>query len=277
MQHFSSEGFNAYRLPTGWQFLTNNDNTPTSTLDPTTFGKYDILVQACLSTSALCIIDIHNYARFNGQTIGTGGGPSNAVFAALWANIATKYVNSNVAFGIVNEPHDLDMSTWVGTVQAVVTAIRGAGATKQLILMPGTSYTSAEYLVSSGYADALSVVTNPDGSKTGLVYDVHKYLDSDGSGSGGDCVDSYISSAFDPLAQWLRSHGRQAFLTEIGGIESSNCYNYVCQAIQFLNANSDVYLGYVGWAAGSFDVNYVLSEVPNNGVDQQLVTKCLKP
>ena len=30
-------------------------------------------------------------------------------------------------------------------------------------------------------ADALAKVTNPDGSVTGLIFDVHKYLDSDNS------------------------------------------------------------------------------------------------
>jgi aryl-phospho-beta-D-glucosidase BglC (GH1 family) len=42
----------------------------------------------------------------DGQIIGQGG-PSNDVFAALWSSIATKYAdNSNVLFGLMNEPHD---------------------------------------------------------------------------------------------------------------------------------------------------------------------------
>lgn len=54
-------------------------------------------------------------------------------------------------------------------------------ATSQLILLPGNNWTSAETFVSNGSADALSKVTNPDGSHTNLVFDVHKYLDSDNS------------------------------------------------------------------------------------------------
>lgn len=45
------------------------------------------------------------------------------------------------------------------------------------------------------------------------------------------------------------------------------------------SANSNVYIGYVGWAAGSFATTYALTETPvdNNGVwtDQPLVTACL--
>lgn len=72
-----------------WQFLINNNETAGGELDATNFGKYDQLVQSCLSTSAHCIIDIHNYARFNNLIIGQGG-PSNDVFASLWSNIASK-------------------------------------------------------------------------------------------------------------------------------------------------------------------------------------------
>jgi hypothetical protein len=57
-------------------------------LDAKNVVKYDQLVQACLSTGAKCIIDIHNYARFNDEIIGQGG-PTNAQFADLWAQIAT--------------------------------------------------------------------------------------------------------------------------------------------------------------------------------------------
>lgn len=92
-------------------------------------------------------------------------------------------------FGIMNEPHDIpNINTWAATVQTVVTAIRNAGATTQLILLPGNDYTSAQDFVSNGSAAALSQVKNPDGTITNLVFDVHKYLDSDNSGTHADCV-----------------------------------------------------------------------------------------
>lgn len=54
-------------------------------------------------------------------------------------------------------------------------------ATSQIILLPGNNWTSAATFVSNGSADALNKVTNPDGTITGLVFDVHKYLDFDNS------------------------------------------------------------------------------------------------
>jgi len=47
----------------------------------------------------------------------------------------------------------------------------------------------------------------------------------------------------------------------------------------FLNANSDVYLGYTGWAAGGFASTYELNEVPTlssgTWTDQKMVTQCI--
>ena len=106
MTHFTSvDKLNIFRLPVAWQYLVNNDLG--GTLDATNFGQYDQLVQACLGTGAHCIIDIHNYARWNGNIIGQPGGPTNDQFSSLWSQLATKYAaDKNVIMGLMNEPHD---------------------------------------------------------------------------------------------------------------------------------------------------------------------------
>ncbi len=96
------------------------------------------------------------------------------------------------------------------------------------------SYTSAGSIISDGSAAALLTVKNQDGTTTNLIFDVHKYLDSNNSGGGADCVTNNIANAFQPLAAWLRTNGRQALLTETGGIASSACQTDMCQQIAFL-------------------------------------------
>jgi endoglucanase len=83
---------------------------------------------------------------------------------------------------------------------------------------------------------ALKKVVNLDGSTTNLIFDVHKYLDFDNSGTNpydiplfrpdenvlistpcSECTTNNIAEAWAPLAQWLRCNGRQAFNTETGG------------------------------------------------------------
>jgi len=104
MSHFvNNDKLNIFRLPVAWQFLVNN--VLGGTLNSANLAKYDQLVQACLNTGASCIIDIHNYARWNGEIIGQGG-PTNAQFASLWQQLATKYASTkNVIFSLMNEPH----------------------------------------------------------------------------------------------------------------------------------------------------------------------------
>jgi len=279
MVHFTnSHGFNMFRLPVAWQFLVN---TCGGTLNTTNFAEYNLLVQGCLATGSYCIIDIHNFARWDGAIIGQGG-PSNEEFASLWSQLATQYASkSKMVFGIMNEPHDIpDIDTWGQSVQAAVTAIRQAGATSQMILLPGTDYTSAETFVSSGSAAALASVTNLDGSTTNLIFDVHKYLDSDNSGTHSNCVTNNINDTFQPFATYLRSAGRQALLSETGGGSNDpTCLTNVCQELAYLEQNSDVYLGYLGWAAGSFSTSYILSLTPFGNAtagwtDQPLLTQC---
>jgi len=145
-------------------------------------------------------------------------------------------------------------------MQAVVTDIRKAGyieyltfvttnipltstsihrATANLILLPGNNWTSAAAFISSGSADALHKVTNPDGSKSNIAFDVHKYSDNDNSGTHTECVTDNIDSAFGPLAEWLRCNGRQALNTEMGGGNTASCAQYICQQVKFMNENSD--------------------------------------
>ena len=123
----------------------------------------------------------------------------------------------------MNEPHDLSVSTWVTSVQTAVNAIRAAGATSQYILIPGlfklnatvyrihlgkgSSWSSAQALPTEA-GPALAQVIDPAGGNNKLVFDggykefylslseqgrlmtrlVHKYLDSDNSGTHADCT-----------------------------------------------------------------------------------------
>ncbi|TVY87713.1 Endoglucanase EG-II [Lachnellula willkommii] len=256
MQHFvNDDQMNIFRLPVSWQFLVNNKLG--DTLDSTNFGKYDQLMQSCLSTGAYCAIDLHNFARFNGNIIGqSSDGPSDAQFADLWTQLATKYKSdTKVVFGLMNEPHDVDITAWANTVQLAVTGIRNAGASTQMILLPGNNFTSAATFVSNGSGAALIKVANPDASTDGLVLDIHKYLDVDNSGTHSDCTTDNISDAFSP------------------------CFTDFCAQNAFLNQNSDVFLGYIAWGAGSFATSYTLSLTPSkqNGrfVDNALASQCV--
>lgn len=278
MHHFSQKhGMNVFRLPVGWQFLVNHKVG--GPLNPTNAGLYDDLVQACLKVGAYCMIDIHNYARWDGKIIGQGGA-TDEQFASLWWHLAKKYKNEpRIMMGLMNEPHDVDMDRWTVTVQKAVTAIRKAGARSQLILLPGNHYSSARDF-HKNCAPELSRVKDIDGTVNKLIFDVHKYYD-DGR---GHCSTDLIDDVYRPLVTYLRKNRRRAFVSETGGGSSyAKCIPNVCRGLKYLHQNADVFLGITGWSAGAFSSKtYDLTLTPEGSAkvgwtDQKIVTECFVP
>lgn len=163
-------------------------------------------------------------ARVNTAIIGQGG-PTDDQFVSLWAQLATKYAaEEKMAFELMNEPHDLDINIWAATCQKVVTGIRNAGATSQMILLAGTNFDSAATLVSTGSAEALMKITNVDGTTDNLLLDIHKYLDEDNSGTHKLCTTNNID-AFTTVAEFLRQAGRKGFVSESGASSDASVRN----------------------------------------------------
>jgi len=275
--HFAAEGVNIFRIPFAWQLMTP---TLGGSINETFFSQYDATVQAARSSSSnpYVIVDVHNYARWNGGIIGQGG-PTNDQFVSLWTQLAQKFSgDDHIIFGIMNEPHDLNsIPEWVATVQLVVNAVRAAGAVNNLLLLPGSSYSSAETFPTEAGPDLVQV-TDPIGGTGKLIFDVHKYLDSDNSGTHADCVTNNVQ-VLTTLVQFLQANGnRQALLSETGGGNTSSCETDLAQELAYIQANSGTIIGFAIWAAGAFDTTYVLTVTPNSdGSDQPLWIDAVKP
>ncbi|RDB28878.1 Endoglucanase EG-II [Hypsizygus marmoreus] len=275
--HFASQGVNVFRIPFAWQLMTP---TLSGTIDATFFARYDATVQVALSSGSnpYVILDLHNYARWNGGIIAQGG-PTDAQFTSLWSQLAAKYKsNPKIMFGVMNEPHDLQsVPTWVSSVQAAVNAIRAAGATSQYILLPGSSWSSAQAFPTEA-GPMLLKVTDPAGGTSKLIFDVHKYLDSDNSGTHADCTTSNVD-VLTTLVAFLKANGnRQAILSETGGGNTSSCFTNLKAELAYVKANSGTLAGFTVWSAGAFDTTYILTVTPNaDGTDQPLWTQAVKP
>lgn len=124
-------------------------------------------------------------------------------------------------------------------------------------------------------ADALLGVKNPDGSTTNLIIELHQYFDSEG-GKNTYCNDP-LASEFNSLASFLRSHERQAFIGELGAGNGQDCVEIVCDVLDTLNENGDVFVGWTSWAAGNWWDDYELTQVPKDGQDVGIVKECFAP
>lgn len=274
--HFADEGANIFRIPFAWQLMTP---TLGGSINTTFFDtEYDVTVQAALATGAYVIVDLHNYARWNGGIIGQGG-PTNAEYASIWTQLTSYYGNNTkVIFGLMNEPHDLDsIPDWADSLQYVVDAVREAGSINYLLL-PGSSWSSAAELPTEAGPYLLNI-TDPLGGTDKLVFDVHQYLDSDDSGTSSTCVTNN-TGVLQTLVTWLQENGnRQAILSETGGgSDSSSCETYLAEELAFIKENQASITGFSIWAAGAFDTTYTLSVTPDSdGTDQPLWTIAVEP
>jgi endoglucanase len=67
-------------------------------------------------------------------------------------------------------------------------------------------------------------------ANTVKVFNVHQYLDSDFTGTHTECAANNVD-AFNQLADWLRTNGRKAMVTETGGGNTASCAAMFCQQL----------------------------------------------
>ncbi|KAN0077542.1 Glycoside hydrolase superfamily [Elaphomyces granulatus] len=206
---------------------------------------------------AFALIDPHNYGRYQGNII-----TSTSDFKAFWKTVAGQFqLYDKVIFDTNNEYHDMDQTLVFNLNQAAINGIRSAGATTQYIFVEGNSWSSASRWASVN--DNLKSLTDPSDK---IVYEMHLYLDSDGSGSSPTCVNSTIGQdRVQSATQWLRSNNKKGFIGEFAGGVNSVCQTAVDGLLSHLSSNSDVWLGASWWAAGSKWGNYMFSIEPTDG------------
>lgn len=99
-----------------------------------------------------------------------------------------------------------------------------------------------------------------------IVYEMHQYLDSDGSGTSATCVNSTIGA--DRIAeatQWLKTNNKKGIIGEFAGGANDVCKEAVQGMLTALNDASDVWMGAMWWGAGPWWADYIFSMEPSSG------------
>ncbi|KAF7561060.1 hypothetical protein G7046_g3063 [Stylonectria norvegica] len=208
---------------------------------------------------AYAIIDPHNYGRYYGNIITDVSG-----FGSWWSTVAKRFANnSRVIFDTNNEYHDMENSLVAKLNQAAIDAIRGAGATSQSIFVEGNSWSGAWTWISSGNGDALKDLKDPSNK---IIYEMHQYLDSDGSGTSEACVSSTIGKErIQAATKWLKDNKKKGIIGEMAGGANQQCIDAIKGELQYLLDNSDVWTGWLWWAAGPWWGDYMYSIEPPSG------------
>ena len=250
IDYFAEKGMNVLRLAVLWERLQHDLG---SELDNDELQRIDSVIEAAKAKGMRVILDVHNYARYKGNVIGSNAVPPSAL-GDLWRRLAKRYKNDDaVILNIMNEPNGLPTETWLEAANEATAGIRQAGATN-LILVPGNGWSSARDWTARSYGTPNSeVMLDFKDPADNYAYDVHQYFDSDFTGTSAECqsVDVVLSS-LTPVTQWSRQHGKRLFLGEFGVGSSAACIDALDHIMRFLSDNEYVWLGWSYWAAGEW-------------------------
>lgn len=271
LDYYAAKGMNIIRLPVLWERLQRQLQAK---LDETEMRRVDAAVKYATAKKLMVIIDIHNYAKYFQVVIGSPKLPPEAL-GDLWEQIATRYKdNELVVFGLMNEPVGLRTETWLEAANIAIDRIRRTGA-KQLILVPGTGWTSAHGWTGRKYGTPNSVVMlNVVDPANNNVFDIHQYFDRDFSGTHRECQSANIGVAsLKTFTQWARDHRKRGFLGEFGAGSSQTCLDALDRTLNFMAENNDVWLGWAYWAGGAWWTDdFFMNIEPHQGRDRPQMT-----
>ncbi|KAH7124172.1 glycoside hydrolase superfamily [Dendryphion nanum] len=230
--------------------------------DETYYGHFaDAVNYITVTKGAYCILDPHNYMRYNnpsqqpysGSVIGNSSDPTAATtaqFGDFWNELSHRFKdNEKVIFGLMNEPHSMDTNLIFANNQAAIDGIRKTGA-KQLILAPGNAWSGARHWTEDWEGNSpssSSVMYKLQDTLNNTAIDVHQYFEEGGSNV---CTIS-APVVYAPLTAWLKKYKLKAMVTEWGAANGTQCAGYVNDMLTYVARNSE-YIGWAAWAAGPF-------------------------
>ncbi|NNM71276.1 glycoside hydrolase family 5 protein [Enterovirga aerilata] len=272
MDYWLGLGMNCFRITAMWE------NLQPRLLGPLHPGNRDGLLRTVSYLSAggaYPIVELHNSARY--KTSGRDDDPGSVVgesavtaemFADVWAKLAELFkADPRVILEPTNEPHDQDTDILVRTYNIVIAAIRATGA-RNLILLDGNGYSNAaswmrsyDGSVANGVA-MLGIVDPIDN----VAFSPHQYLDDMG-GKLETCVAGAGTRYLGGVTDWARRHRKRLLLGEFGGGENAACHREIAAMIRYVEANSDVWMGWTYFAAYAGQRPYLEPDTFFLGID----------
>ena len=274
IDHFAASGMNVIRVPFLWERIqpTLNEN-----LDGAEAKRLNDVVSNATAKGLYVILDVHNYAAYRRQVIGSPEVPVGAL-ADLWSRLAEEYKNNaKVGFGLMNEPKGLSTEIWLTAANAAIATIRQSGA-NNVVFVPGNGWTGAHSWLSRSYGtpngEAMLGVVDPADN---YVFEAHQYLDSNYSGTHPECRNETVGvTTLTAFTNWLRQHKQRGFLGEFGAGSDPVCLAALDAMLKFMDDNRDVWAGWTYWAAGAWPPRYFTSVQPVDGTDRPQMAVLLR-
>lgn len=272
----AEHGFRIVRLPFRWERIQPRLGEP---LDASELGRLDAAVEAAGRHKLSVILDLHNYGRYR---IGGTRGVVVAVLDAretrkqffvgrdhladLWRRLAEHFRSaaSVVAYGIMNEPHDLGEASWKEISQAAVDAIRSVDR-QTWVCVGGDEWSHADrFEVING---TRHWIKDPVGR---TAYEAHCYFDFDRSGRYRLSYDDELrldknlihrgTTRIASFLRWLRRNDVPGIVGEVGVPIHDERWKALLADLHAQAKGQGVPV--VIWAAGEWWGDYPLSIQP---------------
>ncbi|TWT32997.1 glycoside hydrolase family 5 protein [Blastopirellula retiformator] len=276
VQYFFDHGVKSFRIPISWERLQPKLG---GELDVVYFGGLQKLLSWITDVGGNAILDLHNYGRYRRSI---DGRPIEAVLgeskkgkvllsvedlASVWRRIAQQLKGhySIAAYGIMNEPHNLQGLDWATASNQVVAAIREVDQQRWI------SVSGIDWATSERFAEVNGEIAWINDPAQRTMYEAHAYFDSDASGKYAESFaeeakrDPHIaqrpSKTLEPFLNWCQRNHVYGFVGEIGVPNEPQWLELLAEACRLIHeANASVSY----WAAGEWWGDYPLSVQPKN-------------
>jgi Ca2+-binding RTX toxin-like protein len=214
LSFYSAAGMKEVRLPVSWERLQPVLGGP---INETELGRLELFLDQADKYGMKVIVDIHNYARYNGTVIGSGD-VTIEKFADFWRQLADRIGDKPAvyAYDLMNEPHNMPtVQTWPAAAQAAIDAIRTVDI-KTKIIVEGDGWST-----SGGWQKVNANLLMNDPADN-IAYSAHVYFDKSEGGKYSKGYDAYDVTPqtgvelVKPFLDWLKANNVEGHIGEFG-------------------------------------------------------------
>jgi endoglucanase len=234
-------------------------------LDPAWLAKLDDVVSHAQKAGLGVILDEHDFNPCSEDLA-----LCRAKLPAFWSQVAPRFAHAprNVAFELLNEPHDkLDAGAWNGLFADLLATVRQTNPTRIVVVGP-TSWNSYHEL------PGLKLPADPNLLATFHYYDPFHFTHQGATWAGEEVKKLHgvtwgseadraaLAADFDKVAAWSAANDRPILLGEFGAYEKSGTPENLRVAWTAAVRGEAEKHGF-GWAYWQFEGDFVVWDMKN--------------
>jgi endoglucanase len=234
-------------------------------LEPQWFGKLDDVVREAQKAGLGVILDEHDFDKCSSDV-----DMCRARLSAFWQQVAPRYANAprNVAFELLNEPHDkLNGDVWNTLFAQLLGIVRQTNPTRIVVVGP-THWNSLNDL------PLLQLPSDPNLLVTFHYYEPFHFTHQGATWAGEEVKHLHgitwgseqdratLRADFDKVAAWSAATHRPILLGEFGAYDKSG--TPLDLRVAYVSAvRSEAERHGFGWAYWQFEGDFVVWDMPN--------------